>query len=164
MPVAARWKSELTARICWPLVIDVFPDAATARPMRRCGKRWSPAGIPNRGAMAPSADDGRAGRLSDRRWRRRVAFRDIHDRKHIELTLKQSEARLRELNEDWNGWLPNESRVGIEPGAVAGFLRQLAGLAHLAALHADGRFIYVEVNPTASSPMASHGMRWSGAA
>jgi len=133
------------------LVIDVFPDAAdsaaysTVRqtmvsgrhsrievPMARLGGRWVEQDA------YPTGDGGVA-----------VAFRDIHDRKHIELTLKQSEARLRELNEDLERLVTERAReLASSRAQLQAFFDNSPDWLTLQRCTPDGRFIYVEVNPT----------------
>ncbi len=78
-----------------------------------------------------------------------VAFRDIHDRKQVELALKDSEQRLRDLNEELERLANDRARqLASSRAQLQAFFDNSPDWLTLQRCTPDGRFIYVDINPT----------------
>jgi PAS domain S-box-containing protein len=78
-----------------------------------------------------------------------VAFRDIHDRKQTELALKESEQRLRDLNERLEELADERARqLASSRAQLQAFFDNSPDWLTLQRCTPDGRFIYVDINPT----------------
>jgi PAS domain S-box-containing protein len=78
-----------------------------------------------------------------------VAFRDIHDRKQIELALKESEQRLRDLNAGLERLANERARqLASSRAQLQAFFDNSPDWLTLQRCTPDGRFIYVDINPT----------------
>jgi PAS domain S-box-containing protein len=77
-----------------------------------------------------------------------VAFRDIHDRKQVELALKESEQRLRDLNEELEHLANERARqLASSRAQLQAFFDNSPDWLTLQRCTPDGRFIYVDINP-----------------
>ena len=104
----------------------------TEGPAASLGGRWVEQEV------YPTADGGIA-----------VAFRDIHDRKQVELALKESEQRLREMNEELEQLANERARqLASSRAQLQAFFDNSPDWLTLQRCTPDGRFIYVDINPT----------------
>jgi PAS domain S-box-containing protein len=103
----------------------------TEAPMATLGGRWAEQDA------YPTGDGGVA-----------VAFRDVHDRKRIELALKESEQRLRELNEQLERLANERARqLASSRAQLQAFFDNSPDWLTLQRCTPDGRFEYIEINP-----------------
>jgi PAS domain S-box-containing protein len=78
-----------------------------------------------------------------------VAVRDIQDRKQIELALKESEQRLRDLNEGLEELANERARqLASSRARLQAFFDNSPDWLTLQRCPPDGRFIFVDINPT----------------
>jgi PAS domain S-box-containing protein len=78
-----------------------------------------------------------------------VAFRDIHDRKQVELALKESEQQLRDLNEGLEHLANERARqLASSRAQLQAFFDNSPDWLTLQRCTPDGQFIYADINPT----------------